>query len=322
MANHPHEGAGVIDRRQISGLTSAMEEATEWFVRQHENPGDDQWRPQFEAWREADPSHAAAYERVQRLWGASAHLPALAVAPARPDRRAVLAGVVGIGGGALAAAGAGRLALGPHPFADYRTRVGEVAKVTLEDGSDVALSTATALGVHFTRKERRVHLLEGEAWFQTASDPERPLMVEVAGRLVSAADAATFGIRALGRRGHLSVAVHSVDVGGPGRIERLEAGRTAEFGADGLERAAALDPADFAWRDGRLVFVNRPLGEVARTLDRWTGARTLVRGDDLAARPVTLITRTRDAAKGLEQLQQATPLSIERLGPLTIVRAI
>ncbi len=310
------------DSRRISGLTSVMEEATEWFVRLHESPGDDLWRPQFDAWRAADPAHGAAYERVQRLWGASAHLPALTHWPMRQDRRAMLAGLAGLGGGALILTAGGRLALGPHPFADYRTRAGEVLQVTLRDGSGVTLSTATALAVDFTRTRRRLRLLDGEAWFQTASDPSRPLVVEAAGGLISAADAAAFGVRVQGRGGRLGVAERNVDVSVAGRAGRLNANQAAAFGQDGVEPLSAFDASDFAWRDGQLVFVNRPLGEVAAALDRWTGARTVVRGDDLAARPVTLITRTRQAHRGLEQLQRATPLSIEHLGPLTIVRSI
>lgn len=310
------------DRRNISGLTPAMEQATEWFVRLHESPGEPVSRAEFDIWRAADPAHAVAYDRVQRLWGASAHLPALAQAPARPDRRAMMAGLAGLGGGALILTAGGRLALGPHPFADYRTRAGEMLEVTLRDGTAVTLSTASALAVDFSADRRRLGLLDGEAWFRTAVDPSRPLTVEVAGARILTADGAAFGLRAQGRRGRLGVAERSVSVSVAGRSGRLDAGQTATFGREGLQAVSAFDGSDFAWREGQLVFVNQPLGEVVAALDRWTGARTVVRGDELAARPVTLITRTQDAGRGLEQLQRATPLSIERLGPLTVVRAI
>ena len=61
-------------------------------------------------------------------------LPALADAGGQPDRRAFLAAVTGVGGGALLLAGAGRLALGPHPFSDYRTGAGETATIDLQTG--------------------------------------------------------------------------------------------------------------------------------------------------------------------------------------------
>ncbi|WEK40094.1 MAG: FecR domain-containing protein [Candidatus Brevundimonas colombiensis] len=297
-----------------------MQEATEWFVQLHEDPRDDQLRPHFEAWRAADPRHADAYERVRRLWGAAAHLPALARAPARPDRRAVLTGVAGLGGAAMAVAATGRLVLGPHPFADYRTRAGEVLQVTLQDGSNVTLSTASALEIDISATARRLRLLQGEAWFETASDAGRRLSVEAAGATVSAADAAAFGVRLVGGCGRLSVARQAVALSLAGQSRQFGADKTALFDRTGIGAVSDLDVNDWAWRDGQLVFINRPLAEVLAGLDRWTGLRTLIRGRDLAARPVTLITRTRDAAAGLEQLSRAIPIRIEHLPGLTIVR--
>lgn len=296
-----------------------MEEATEWFVQLHEDPRDEQLRPRFEAWRAANPAHADAYERVQRLWGASAHLPALSRTPKRLDRRAVLTGVAGLGGATLAVTATGRLALGAHPFADYRTRAGEVLKVTLQDGSSVTLSTASALEVDLSAQRRRLRLLSGEAWFETASDRTRGMVVEAGGAVIAAADAATFGIRVLSGGGRLSVAEQVAHLTLAGRHRRIEARQAVGFNGRSIGAVAPLDANDWAWRDGQLVFINRPLAEVAAGLDRWTGRRTLIRSDTLAARRVTLITATRDAPHGLEQLRRAAPFRIERLPGLTVV---
>lgn len=307
-------------RRPVSGLDPVMEEATEWFVQLHEDPRDEQLRPRFEAWRAVDPGHAEAYERVQRLWGASAHLPALSRTPKRLDRRAVLTGVAGLGGAALAVTATGRLVLGAHPFADYRTRAGEVLQVTLQDGSNVTLSTASALEVDLSAQRRRLRLLAGEAWFETASDRARGIVVEAGGAVIAAADAATFGIRLLSGGGRLSVADQGAHLTVAGQQRRIEVGQAVGFNGRGIGAATPLDANDWSWRDGQLVFINRPLAEVAAGLDRWTGQRTLIRSETLAARRVTLITATRDAADGLEQLRRAAPFRIKRLAGLTVVR--
>ena len=90
-------------------------------------------------------------------------------------------------------------------------------------------------------------------------------------------------------------------------------------GRDGQPAPSGPYALLLAIRDGRLVFVNAPLRRVAAALDRWTGGRTLILDDSLAARPVTLITRTTEAARGLERLAQATPMRIRRGGSLLAV---
>lgn len=304
------------------GIDPVMADATRWFVLLHEDPTDLSSRPAFEAWRDADPRHAAAFARLQRLWGASAHLSSLARPAASVDRRRLLAGVAGTGVAALAVGAGGRLALGPHPFATYRTRAGERSTVILADGSRLELSTATAVAVEFTDMRRRIRLLDGEAWFQVADDAARPFVVETAGGVTTALGTAFAVTR--GREGtRVSVTEHAVQVEAGGRRAKVGEGRSIAYGPGGLAMVEGLDPLALAWREGRLNFVDRPLGEVAAALDRWTGGRTIVMDDDLAARPVTLTIGARDAGQGVDRLAGATPLRVRRPMPnLTIITAV
>ena len=294
------------------------EAAIAWFVRLHDDPADASLRSDFEAWRNADPRHVRAYERLQRLWGASAHLPSLAVQKPTMDRRRMLRGAVGVGGVAAVALVGGRLAMGPHPFADYATRPGETARVALADGSLVELSTATAVNVDFSSRRRRLRLLGGEAWFQPAEADARPFIVEAAGGWIEAGEGAftavveTGGVR-------VGVTAKAARVGMGQAVAALQEGYGLSYSRAGLEPPRPLPEDSMAWRDGRLVFVNAPLRRVAAALDRWTGGRTLILDDHLAARPVTLITRTTEAARGLERLAQATPMRIRRGGSLLAV---
>lgn len=299
-----------------------MEAATEWFVRLHASPEDEAARPAFETWRAADPSHAAAYARIQRLWGASAHLPALVETGAQPDRRAILAGLAGVGGGALLLAGAGRLALGPHPFSDYRTGAGETATIDLKDGVQVTLSTASALDVERGADRHRLRLLEGEAWVQTGAGRPGPLVVAAHGGAIHVGAEAAFGLRVLKGAAGLGVASGSVDLDAGGRRRRLTAGQAADFSRRGFGAATPFDPSEFAWREGQLVFLNRPLKAVLATLDRWNGTRTWIRDEDLARQPVTLLGRTAEAGQAVERLAQAAAFTVERLGALIVVRPI
>lgn len=298
-----------------------MAEATRWFVILHEAPSDRSVDPDFVEWRDADSRHAAAYARLQRLWGASGHLPSLVQPSPSMDRRALLRNVAGAGAAIAVVAGTGRLILGAHPFADHRTQAGERSTVILADGSRIELSTATAVAVDFTSGRRRIKLLEGEAWFQVAPDAARPFVVEAAGGSTTALGTA-FAVALHGKRADVAVTEHAVQVVADGTQARVSEGQSLGYGPRGLGVAQAADPLALAWREGRLAFVNRPLGEVAAALDRWTGGRTVVLDEALAARRVTLTLGTEDAGEGLRRLADVTPMRITRLtSALTAVRS-
>lgn len=302
------------------GIDPIMAEATRWFVTLHEVPSDRALQPAFEAWRAADPRHAAAYDRLQRLWGASGHLPALARPASSLDRRALLRNVAGAGAAVAVVAGGGRLILGAHPFADHRTRTGEHSTVILTDGSRIELSTATALTVDLSAQRRRIRLLEGEAWFQVTPDASRPFVVEAAGGSTTALGTA-FAVALHGGAAEVSVTENAVRVVRGGEARVFE-GQSLRYGPRGVGAVQAADPLVLAWREGRLAFVNRPLGEVAAALDRWTGGRTVVLDEALAARRVTLTLGIEDAGDGLRRLADATPMRITRLtSALTVLRS-
>jgi transmembrane sensor len=60
---------------------------------------------------------------------------------------------------------------------DIRTTVGEQRSVTLADGSVVFLNTNSELKVQWTKNERHIDLLRGEARFQVAKNSARPFVV-------------------------------------------------------------------------------------------------------------------------------------------------
>ncbi|ATQ42957.1 FecR family protein [Caulobacter mirabilis] len=309
-------------RQAEEGVDPVVEAAVGWFVRLHDDPADPTLRPAFEAWRDADPRHARAYERLQRLWGASAHLPSLAQPALEPDRRRVLRAVVGAGGVGAAALLGGRLALEAHPFADHRTQPGETARLALADGSLVELSTSSALEVDLDDHRRRLRLLAGEAWFSVTPGDPRPFIVEAAEGRVGALDGA-FAV-AIERAGvFVSVTAGAARVGLRGAAVRLAQGVSVAYDGRRLGDPRPSDPDQLAWREGKLVLVNRPLAEVASRLDRWTGGRTLILDSELAARRVTLITDTDDAAQGLDRLAPAARIRLWRGAPwLTAVTKI
>jgi transmembrane sensor len=59
----------------------------------------------------------------------------------------------------------------------YSTDTGERRSITLADGSTVDLNARSRLRVEFSKNERRVELLDGQALFQVAKDKNRPFIV-------------------------------------------------------------------------------------------------------------------------------------------------
>src|SRR4029077_9414852 len=64
-----------------------------------------------------------------------------------------------------------------HRYPLYSTDIGERRSITLADGSTVDLNARSQLRVEFSKSERRVELLDGQALFQVAKDKQRPFIV-------------------------------------------------------------------------------------------------------------------------------------------------
>jgi transmembrane sensor len=67
----------------------------------------------------------------------------------------------------------------------YTTGMGEQRFLKLADSSTVELNAKSRVRVHFTRDERAVDILAGEALFNVTKDSARPFVVEVGGMRVS-----------------------------------------------------------------------------------------------------------------------------------------
>jgi transmembrane sensor len=166
---------------------------------------------------------------------------------------------------------------------EHVTPVGGFERVPLADGSRVELNTDTAIEVAYSRNRRRVDLERGEAFFQVAKDARRPFVV----------DAGTYQVTAVGtafsvRRDELgteivvtegTVRVDRSDGLRPGRPLLVHAGAAAALGRDGpvvSQVSLAQVEGDLGWRQGVLVFADRPLREVAAEFNRYNRRQLVV----------------------------------------------
>jgi transmembrane sensor len=291
--------------------------AAGWAARQRSGAMTGQEERDLQAWLERDPEHRAMFDHVQAVWRASAALrtdpqimamrdAAMHAYPGR-RRRWYLAG--GLAAALAVAVLAGwtmldRPAGAPLPWAEahkdqlFTTGVGQTATVTLPDGSIVTLDTDTRLKSWDTPGRRLVRLEKGQAFFRVAHDASRPFIVSAGGQTITAVGTA-FNVRLAPNRVEVILAEGRVKVSGtkPGVLgaprrkapvtEMTAGSRLVAAGSDDW-RIARVDVGEAtSWRIGQLVFVRRPLGEVAEELNRYSQKKLVIGDDGLAAAQIT-----------------------------------
>lgn len=244
--------------------------AIAWWVRQKAGPLSREDRAAFDAWLADAAANRAAFDDISEMCELIAGL--RTPDPARRSNSAIARPWL-IGAGALSACFALFLFYDDMSIflrSDHYAGVGETRRLTLADGSSVELNAKSAIAVHFGAEQRRLTLLEGEAWFEVASDPARPFVVEAAGGTVTALGTA-FDIALERNEAHVTVMEHRVGVASGGQIVTVEEGRQSVYG-EGLspQRPSPANVARVAaWRRGKLIFDNAPLGDVVEALGRY-----------------------------------------------------
>ncbi|SDN53717.1 FecR family protein [Pseudomonas jinjuensis] len=283
-------------------------------------------RMAFHAWRGQSPAHEAAAREAEALWGALPQTRSAEqfVAASRRNRRRLLLG------GALAACVA-VLAVAvalPRPlaglYADYSTRVGERRSIELADGSQVWLNSGSALSVEFSSSERRLRLHAGEALFEVAKDPQRPFIVR-AGDTEVMAVGTRFDVDARGPRTRVDVSEGVVQVSDARHpTVRLSAGErldVAERETPAAVQALDLDSAS-AWQRGKLIFNQRPLGDVLDELERYLPQRILLTDAALRRHKVSGVFDLDDPGALLKTLERLQPVRVTRLPGVILVRPV
>jgi transmembrane sensor len=276
-------------------------EAADWIFRNSETGRAAADETAFQEWLDRDPENARAYEAARRLMGESSM--AIESDPALRNLRIKPAGVAKpILGSLLALFVAGSMFLlfdGPMRLqADVIAGTADMPVVTLEDGSSVQLNASSAIAHDFDATRRTVRLLRGQAFFEVASDPDRPFSVE----------AGDVRVTALGTdEGH-----------DPLRLQEGE-----QVGFDHATHARKVGSADgmlaLAWRRGQLVVDNAPLSYVVEEIGRHFPGKIVIASNELARRRVggTLTVSDTDAAFAF--LEQALGVRINRIGPVAVI---
>lgn len=227
----------------------------------------------LDALASASADCAARVEALTRTWLLAGLMPTPAMAALRRDGldRRCLIGC----GMAAAAAAAAVVASGiaDRPRLDvYQAPADGPLRATLADGTRLALSRGGRLEARMETRARKVRLLAGEAFFAVSHDAHRPFTALVGDHRLTDlgtafnVDPATDGLRVDLLEG--SLRVERGGEGGEAVVlkpgERYWAGHSPQVALSDVAAAAA-------WVDGRLVFDDASLTEVAADLYRQTG---------------------------------------------------
>nr|WP_315435423.1 FecR family protein [uncultured Pseudomonas sp.] len=313
-------------RDSACGQAAVRDEAAAWFVRLQEPNVSVEQRQRFEAWLNEHPQHRAEFRLLQDLWAAADLLPtsrlqALAeTPPARRQRRPMLRYAVAASVLAVAL-GLGLFSGLNHPGgyrAEFATAPGERKHVALPDGSVIDLNSRSRLQVRYEQDRRVIELSAGEAMFSVEHDASRPFIVEAGSGRVTVTGT-RFDVRRDATQTRVAVEQGTVKVQGSAAPDNefinLTAGLGTAVDAQGqVLPAYAVNPAELtAWRNGKLVFNNASLSEVAVEVSRYRDKPLTVTQPNVASLRLTSVFKSDDTDALLKALPSILPVTVRTL---------
>jgi transmembrane sensor len=186
--------------------------------------------------------------------------------------------------------------------ATYVSKVGEIRRVTLPDGSRMVLNTSTEAIVRFDKTRREIELAAGEGLFEVTKDPLRPFIVR-AGSVSVHAIGTVFAVRSGDQRVDVTVTEGIVELvdNGTSRnavIRRVVANEhatimeTSEVQVQSMPRVEA--ERRLAWREGMVDFAGESLDTAVQEINRHNHRQIVIDDAALASRPVVGVFRADD----------------------------
>lgn len=300
--------------------------------------------PTFEAWLNADPRNAQAWEESRASWelfDTRRSDPRLAAASqaakdwARADkalrRRLVWSGLRWAATVVLLISVVVGTAL-YRPTQTFETAAGARRDVQLADGSSVSLDADTLLKVRFHGDRRDLELVRGQAVFDVAHDARRPFAVTAGDRRVIALGT-RFNVDLLAGTAKITLMEGRVRVENLGRsfakaashaptaAVSLQPGQQLVASADAgmpasTARVAEVDISKaLAWRAGQLIFEDEPLADVAARVSRYSDTKVEVPDPGLARRRISGMFIAGDMATFLGAIEQHLTVEAVEVSP-------
>ena len=328
------------------------EQAAEWFSLMQSADVSDKDRQEFNDWLSEHVDHQQAYEQIELVWqtlgdvsgtaeGAalsrsvepfSVQLKSFLSAPVAAIKSLVAAPKYAMGFAVVCVAVGLLLMLRPNePITTYySTQAGEIKTIILADSSEITLGAKSQISSRISDSTRSVDLISGEAFFDVASDRQKPFFVRVNNVSVEVVGT-QFNVQKI--RDVVSVAVlegvvnvfgqtnkDSLSVSLPDAV--LTAGqKVVKASGRAFESVTAVPPSDLgAWRLGRLIYRDISLADVVTDAGRYFEGKILLQSEDLADVKVTMTLRTDQVAQLPQMLAQTLPLEVHVVSDKIILR--
>lgn len=258
-----------------------IEAAATWYIDLREVSADDPLHQAHQHWLAEDDSHRLAWQRVEKLQQSFAQASDLASSSTLTKARASRRQMIKMLSVVLVASAGGGVAWhhrdSAYPLlAKYRTVKGQSLQLTLVDGSQLQLNTASAVDVAFDTTQRRVILHQGEILITTQADPQqRPFSVQTRQGVIRALGTA-FLVRSDSDFTHVSVLQHAVEIRpskGSQQSVQLNSGQQLQFSDHAVQPAQAITGQPQAWTQGLLVVSDWRLDQFIEELSRYHPGR-------------------------------------------------
>lgn len=274
-----------VNANDNSSRQAVNDEAALWHARLDSGTADER---EFEAWRNADPLHAAAFARIAATADALDSLKGIDLGddpdiaqPPRQNRRQFLvwaAGFVGL---------AGSLSFWTltNSRAQASTSIGGRKSISLPDGSQMTLNTDSKASWKFDTKGRSIWLERGEIGVVVMPD-KLPCFIYAGSGIVSLTQG-DLNARLRGKTLDLTVLKGDCLISKADRKpEKVATGEAALAGpADTHIRPVSASDIQFTsgWRQGALVFDGQTLGVAVEEYNRYLKDKIVIADPELAS---------------------------------------
>ena len=204
-------------------------------------------------------------------------------------------------------------------MADYKTEVGQMHSITLEDGSKVTLAAKSAIKLDFTAEKRQINLVQGDIYIDVAKDPKRPLIVHTA-----QADFKALGTRFIVYQyanssvlNMLHSKVETRSLAQNSQVKVVKQGEKISADLLGLSPISELDIAsiEFAWDKHQILADQLPLTDLLTNLGRYHHQYLIFNHSALKDYKVSgVINAQQDLDQTLRLLVTQYPIKITKLG--------
>lgn len=326
---------------QAQQLEHINNEAREWFTLMQSGSVSDTEYQQWQAWLNANSVHQQAYHQYDIIWqdlgklAGSKELAALqrTIKPGIAETlhnifETIVTNVKNVqiksqfAMALVSVAIIGALVVGLQPEKIHReqfsTLTGEVKQFTLPDGSQITLGAKSQINAWATTDERHVELINGQAFFKIAKNPQRPFFVD-AGETRVRVVGTQFDVRKGLDRTRVAVLEGIVKVSSSNTANTdvpvvLTAGlQVTHLNAGHFEAVNNISVSELeSWRNGRLMYLRASLADVVADANRYFNGSISLGSKNLADLKVTAAVSTDQVDSLTDLLSKSLPISVRK----------